>query len=517
MPGEAVASWPIQPSAKSAFKTVSPEKRHHLTSKKRPQLSSKKRHDIINPVELVGLVAEGDLRKLLKAKGQHSWCSRVRICGLLLLINHALRHQKKGEVGISGELARSFVSKIRNGFPAHVIKEPLPLLCHIGLFRLVRPGVHAHVQAPAVYAVGEEYIGRRLQLRVQLTPKMAVKFATAEQRLESRLNRKYPYRPRLLQDLNAISIDVPGRAVMADLNRTSSKDAATTTMTAIDGRRHSVKTSPRGQITTSISSCPRELQPHLLLSGEGVAFCDISNAHWYFLPKVLAERLRKISNQPNREQYLRDGWREHDRLTLLLCGEDFYRRWCADPENETERDQKKTVLNILLNQPLERCHNNRLYRWVKRQFPITFGVVENIKRDDYRNIGVQLHRFMAEVISSALLEIQGQSIAAIPLVDALICQQRHHATVCRAIGEQVFASTGVCANVGGIRYSPLTEEEEAALAFDDEAASNDGMSYDEWDAVRTLKCVAALKLLRRSPRFVFRCYARAPFAEAGVV
>ena len=60
-----------------------------------------------------------------------------------------------------------------------------------------------------------------------------------------------------------------------------------------------------------------------------------------------------------------------------------------------------------------------------------------------------------------------------------------------------FLATGVCSLVGGIRYSPLTEEEQQALAFDEIEPSDDGMSYDEWEAVRIVKCIAALKLMRR--------------------
>jgi hypothetical protein len=45
----------------------------------------------------------------------------------------------------------------------------------------------------------------------------------------------------------------------------------------------------------------------------------------------------------------------------------------------------------------------------------------------------------------------------------------------------------------------LTEEEQQALAFDEMKPSDDGMSYDEWEAMRAVKCIAALKLLRRCP------------------
>jgi hypothetical protein len=48
--------------------------------------------------------------------------------------------------------------------------------------------------------------------------------------------------------------------------------------------------------------------------------------------------------------------------------------------------------------------------------------------------------------------------------------------------------------VGGVRYSPLTEMEKQALAFDDIAPSDDGMTYDEWEEMRTVKTAAVLKL-----------------------
>jgi hypothetical protein len=235
------------------------------------------------------------------------------------------------------------------------------------------------------------------------------------------------------------------------------------------------------------------------MHGEPVVSCDISNAHWNFLPRILANRLRYLSQETGREKYILDGWKEHDRLTLLLSDSDFYRNWCVDAKDQSERDGKKTVLNILLNQPNEDCQRNCLYRRIAGEFPITFGIIEDIKAKDHRNLSKQLQRFTADAIAAALLEVQQQGIAAIPLVDALICQERHKERVCEALGRQVFLRTAVCAMIGGCRYSPLTPEEEQALAFDEEAPSDDGMSYDQWEAVRIVKCAAALKLTRRCP------------------
>src|SRR6266487_5378250 len=82
-------------------------------AKNRPQDGSKNRPDIINPVCLRGVVDEATLKGLLNAKGQTAWCSRIRLRGLLLLIDYILRHIKDGRISMSADLAHSFVSKIR--------------------------------------------------------------------------------------------------------------------------------------------------------------------------------------------------------------------------------------------------------------------------------------------------------------------------------------------------------------------------------------------------------------------
>jgi hypothetical protein len=120
----------------------------------------------------------------------------------------------------------------------------------------------------------------------------------------------------------------------------------------------------------------------------------------------------------------------------------------------------------------------------------------DIKRSDHRNLSKQLQCFTADAIAGALLETQREGMAAIPHVDALICQQKDQEQVCEVIGRKILEATGVCCAVSGIRYSPLTENERQALAFDEIAPNNDGMSYDEWEAIRAVKTAAMLKLTR---------------------
>jgi hypothetical protein len=472
-------------------------------AKNRPQDSFKNRPDIINPVSLCGVVDERALKVLLIAKRQTPWCSRVRLRGLLLLIDYICRKLKKnGTITISADLAHSFVSKIRKRDCPTTITEPLCLFRKIGILQKVRPAVFVHVKTSAVYCFADPYCKKRVRLEIGLTPKLAQKLASADERCDNRLNRKYLFRKQLLRDLAAVSFSDSARRIIGSRLLSKGGENLKRLVSAVDTQTHFVKVSERGQITTSLGSCPSELQSHLLLYDGATVTCDISNAHWNFLPLILATRLHHVSGEPGCVKYVSDGWREHNRLIALLNDGDFYRIWCVDPQNDGERNQKKTLLTILLNKKNEDCKRNVLYRRIAAAFPITFRIVEDIKRSDHRNLGKQLHRFTADAIAAALLEVQRKGIAVIPHVDALICQEKYRERVCEVIGRRIFEATGVCCSVGSIRYSLLTKSEQQALAFDEIAPSDDGMSYDEWEAMRAVRTTAILKLTRFVRRVV---------------
>jgi hypothetical protein len=504
-----------QSAGEIAPKTNGSKDRLHDKGGNRPQDNSKNRPDIINPISLSSVIDEAGLKASLNAKKQAPWCSRVRLHGLLLLIDYICRHLKNGRISISADLAHQFISKLRNSHGATMITEPLLLLCELGILEKLRSAVFAGIKTSAVYRFAGPYGKKRLQLTLTLTPKLAQKRASASDRCDKRLNRKFPWRQQLFVDLRAISFPDSARRIIASGLVGEGRENLTRLLRAVDAEAHFIKVSERGQITTSITSCPRELQPHLLLGGKPTAFCDISNAHWNFLPLILANRLDYVSGPPDKQKYINDGWREHNELVGLLSGGDFYRTWCVDPQNEEEREGKKAILNLLLNSNNEDCERNSLYRRVRAEFPITFRIIEDIKRKDRRNLSKQLQRFTADAVAAALREVQREGITAIPHVDALICQDKDRELVCEAIGRQVFHATGVCCRVGDIRYSPLTEIEEQALAFDKVGAADESMSHDNWEAMRLVKCLAAMKLMRRCPAlFLIRvlastsCYER---------
>ena len=492
--------------------TRSPKNRPHDNGKNHPQDDSKIHPDITNPVVLCGVIGEQCLGTLLVSEGFPAWSSRVRVHGLLLLIDYICRNAKKGQISISADLAHGYASKLKNQNGKRTVTEPLQLLCVVGILEKIRSAVYSHIKTPAVYRVADPYRNRQHTIHVFLTPKLASKRLFAKQRLENRLNQKYLFRKQLLADLNAASLDPAARPKVAKALNSKSGNNMIALVKAIDSPEHTVRVSERGQITTSISSCPRDLQSHLRLYNEPTVSCDISHAHWNFLPLILENRLNYVSQAREIGDYVNAGWRERNELVSLLSDGDFYRNWCHDTHNDIERAEKKNVLNILLNSKNEVCAQNLLYQRIRGEFPITFGVIEDIKRTDHRNLAKQLHRFTADAVEAALSELQRVKIPVIPHVDALICRAGDRKRVCEVLGRKVFDTTGVCAVVGSICYTPLTEVEEQALAFDEAEPANESMSYDEWEAMRLVKCVATCKLMRRCPP-LFVSYAKSVLAH----
>jgi hypothetical protein len=90
---------------KIAYMTNGAKNHPHDETRNRLQDAVGNRPDIIKPVSLVGVIDEASLKALLKSKGQPRWCSRVRLRGLLLLINHICRNLKNnGTITISADL-----------------------------------------------------------------------------------------------------------------------------------------------------------------------------------------------------------------------------------------------------------------------------------------------------------------------------------------------------------------------------------------------------------------------------
>ena len=405
----------------------------------------------LHPVTLSGVISALDFEVLLLKHGQDEWTSPTRRGLLLLLIDFLRRQAKRTGISCSHSLAHQFVSKHGRAKDRHTFKEPLLLLCHLGILKIQQRAVYAHVRTSHRYEFTPAYADKTLELRVELPPYARYKREHAAERNEDRLNRLYPFRKQLRADLATLRWHDDARPEIVRLKETHPKAIRNVefVVNAVDSRNHTVRVNERGQITTSISSCKRELQPLLVLDGEPVFHADISYAHHCLLPWLLKDRIQFKRARGEDVSALEA---EHAALGAFLSDGDYYRKISADPASDAERDKVKKQITTLLNLPNHICQKNELYLRVRNLFPLTFGVIEDIKGNDHRNISKQLHRKQSDVVNGALRELQQKGIRAIPMVDCLICQQSQKAVVSETLARWLFEKTGVKAKVGGLRH-----------------------------------------------------------------
>ena len=278
------------------------------------------------------------------------------------------------------------------------------------------------------------------------------KIADAPARLAKGLNERWPFRAKLLHDLAVVTIPTSANATIDILMANAKKRLATrAALAAIASRDHTVRVKPSGLIVTSLISCPRELKPQLLIAGEPVALCDISSAHWMFLPRILWNRIEFCRNRGDSEHELEAMKSELSRLIALCSFGSFYATMCREGASTEEIKNKKKLVNVLLNSPQPR---NPIWRGLHRVFPLCFRIIDTIKKDDHRNVSKQLQHFTANAVSAALLDMQSQGLPAIPDTDCLIVREQDRQAACIAVGKAMYAETrGVYVTVGGVRYS----------------------------------------------------------------
>lgn len=439
----------VNATQKSTHRTVSPKKAPTGHAKKAPTGRNKKAPTYYSPVRVYGVVSVVVLKSMLSGHAQDKW-SGNRAYGLLALISWFC-HQGARPVRISAALADQYVSPIKRPEHRGTICEPLKLLCHLGLIEKTAPAVFAHVKISAEYRLAPAFAGKVHRFTELLPPFIAHKLQTAEERKQKRLETAYTFRKPLLADLDRLGLAPAARQIIAGLTLTKRGGSGLQNIVAaIDGRMHKISVDSCGTITTSISSLPRDLKPHLTIDGEATASCDVSHMHHCFLPRILSDCIEHLrTHHPERD--LSTMQAEHKRLVLALSGLDYYRSWCDDPADDDERSKVKTAACTVLNMTNRIANAIELYQRMKRNFPHTFTTIENIKGADHRNISKQLRRFTSNAINDALVEIQNEGIAAIPQVDAIICRERDQDRVREIIGKHVFReSSGVRCKVNGI-------------------------------------------------------------------
>ncbi len=408
-----------------------------------------------------------EIKTALEKSGQTLWTTRPRISGLMALINHIASCQKLGQgkasdgVPCSNRLARDYVSKLRTA-PAGVAREPLAALIRAGILEITTPAkLNAFSKASACYRIAQAYHRRKFTaVDDETTSCIKRKLEQSQARLENGLNRSWPFHAQLLRDLAAVTVASTQEAketVDALVKGKDTKPCTTAILTAIVTRQHTVKVKPSGLIVTSLISCPRLLKPHLLIEGEPITLCDISSAHWMFLPRLVSNRIEYCRRRGDDENGLASLKIELGRLIELCSSGSFYQSTLPSTCTADDIKRRKKLLNVLLNSPCTKAAKNCVWQSLRRQFPLCIGIIDSIKRDEHRAISKQLQHFTANAVTAALLEMQAKGLPAIPDTDCLIVRERDREAACLAIGAAMHTETcGVCVTAGGIRYVPAS-------------------------------------------------------------
>jgi hypothetical protein len=380
----------------------------------------------------------------------------------MALLNHIASCQKLSQgkardgVPCSNRLARDYVSKLRTT-PAGVAREPLAALVRAGIIEITKPAkVNAFSKASACYRIAQAYHGTKLtSVDDETTECIKRKLEQSHARLEKGLNRRWPFRAQLLRDLAAVTVagtQVAHGAVDV-LLKSKARPSTTNVLNVISTREHTVKVKHSGLIVTSLISCPRPLKPHLLIEGEPVALCDISSAHWMFLPRIVSNRIEYCRRRDDDENGLAPLNAELSRLIELCSSGSFYESTLSSTCTTADIKKRKYLMNLLLNSPRAISAKNCVWQSLRRQFPLCIGIIDSIKQNDHRLISRQLQHFTANAVTAALLEMQAKGLPAIPDTDCLIVRERDREAACLVIGGAMFAETrGVCVTVGGTSF-----------------------------------------------------------------
>jgi hypothetical protein len=401
--------------------------------------------------------SEEELTRLLQPPSLREWNTRVKRGGLLLLMDFVIRNHKARGLPISHGLADGYVSEINHPRHPATLRKPLQTLAKIGWLEVASPACAGpHHKVSARYRIPSALLQTKRKATVALSPKLAAKQDQAEERKGKRLAKKHPFRPTLLQDLKRVGISAEGRRTIHRLLAEGSKESAINQVLNLTDGDHPAKVSVdgSGQISTNLSQCPKELKGELLLDGERVALCDISHAHHCFLPLLARDRGDYLKRNGAKPPFIAEHYTEADALAEFLSDGDYYRKLCINPDSEKERKEKKLLATMLLNFPNEKAKGNALYRRLRKQFPFTFGHLEDLKSKDHRSASKRFRHYTAKAINSALLRLQGQGIPAIPHVDEIICPESHRRTACEEIGKAVHEVAGARCKVDGVRFSP---------------------------------------------------------------
>jgi hypothetical protein len=193
-----------------------------------------------------------------------------------------------------------------------------------------------------------------------------------------------------------------------------------------------------------------------MLDRQDVREVDISGAHIAMLPKLYDEE--EILGRYGIEHSVAAAELERQTLIAQIESGDVYGG--STPE---ERKKNKRTLLTSLNMAARAQMAMPVTQELIAGRPILAAAMSAIKATDHRALSRWLQRWTSDSVNASVLALHARGIPCIPIVDCLMVRRQDEDAAREELSSRLFASTGVRANVGGIRYTPPALASNATL------------------------------------------------------
>jgi hypothetical protein len=390
-------------------------------------------------------VGGGELKKMLTSNGWHRWSSRVRLNSLLLLIAAAGEREKDGRFSFPQYLALSLSSPLpKSARRKRVPGEGLAVLAGLGVFVRERVGCSFPVRTASEFRFGDKFAGRPpFRVTLALTPARAEKWERRDERALEAYEYRHPEIAAVRESAKRVTFREDAAAEILRLHEYAKELAgpARRCFTSLNGGLFKVKADRMGTISTPIGGCPWIIRPFLLIDGEKVVEADISAAHLVALLTLYAPAFLKRLNLSFPPA---DVEREMQSLIAQLETEEIY------GEGKKHKREMLVSLNVETWKQMAMEAAKRLMEGR----PILREIMGAVKRWSHKDLAPHLLQFVAGIVNPSLLALHARGIPSIPIVDCLMVRERDAAAARNELGARIYEATGVCAKIGGVRYSP---------------------------------------------------------------
>ena len=410
----------------------------------------------ITGVRVSVVINEHELRQLLLKKSWTPWLSKVRTNALLLLVADAVEREKSGAFDFGQSRTRALCSPLSAKVAAAnkgVPREGLAVLAGLGVFHRERVGVFYPQAIVSEFRFGQKYESRtRFRLKMELTPKLADKWARKNERVGDLFERRTPVLGAVRRSAKHLGLSHEGllETIRLKHNKPDSFASAANCFRLVDGHLDGIRIDRLKTVHSDVSRCPKEVRSHILLDGEAVVEMDISSAHLIVATRIYEPAFLtrfNIVHQPADAKRERQSW-----VQMVESGDVYADGADENPDKRTK--QKRAILSSVNMEPKVQLAMKVAER-LSASRPIFRAVMWAVKRKSHRNMSHWLQRWLSDVVNPAVLALDADGIPSIPIVDSLMVRQRDEARARHELAFRLYEATGVCAKVGGVRFVPL--------------------------------------------------------------